>query len=324
MRIAFCHHLSLGYYAGGEKWIINVAKELAHRGHEVEIYALPFLLDGKAKINPRKVLEDIPYTEGFRHKVKADIVYMTYNPMSWLNFETSTPRIAGVHTHAYWTPITLNYGFKPNLANIAHKIGGSFELKRFDAVHMVTNAYKIGHPQVYYIPNFVDGQTYKPVKEKDDVLTIAYSSRMIWSKGWNVFQAVTQRLKKDENKFKFKVTAQNINEQDMPEFLSSAHMALLPSFVDTFGLSIVESLMCETPVITTPLVTHKTLGLPLIYGDSVNGFVEQVRGVGRLWNEDRDRYLESARFCRQQALKYDKQEVMSKLESMFTEVCNRH
>jgi glycosyltransferase involved in cell wall biosynthesis len=278
------------------------------------------MLDGKAKINPKKVLDDIPYTEGFRHKVKADVVYVTYHPLSWLNFQTSKPRIAGIHTHAYWTPINLQYGLKPNLANIMHKINGGFELKRFSAVHMVTNAYRINHPQVYYIPNFVDGQKYKPVKEKDDVLTIAYSSRMIWAKGWNVFQAVMKRLKKEDKTINFKVTAQKVKEPDMPEFLSSSHLALLPSEVDTFGLSIVESLLCETPVVTTPLVTHKVLGLPLIYGDSVDGFVGEVRKVGRLWSEDREKYFESARFCRQQALKYDKQAIVDRLERMLTEV----
>ena len=88
MRIAFCHHLSLSYFGGGEKWLISVSKELAKRGHDVEIYALPFKLEGKSKVDPKEYLEDIPYKEALRHKVKADLVYVTYNPLSWLNFET--------------------------------------------------------------------------------------------------------------------------------------------------------------------------------------------------------------------------------------------
>ena len=58
MRIAFAHHLSLSYGAGGEKWVINTAKALAKK-HEVEVYALPFLLDGKPKLNPKEKLEGI-------------------------------------------------------------------------------------------------------------------------------------------------------------------------------------------------------------------------------------------------------------------------
>ena len=68
MKISFCHHLSLSYYAGGEKWIIETAKELAKRGHDVEIYCLPFLLDGKPKINSKEVLEGIPYSENYKRR----------------------------------------------------------------------------------------------------------------------------------------------------------------------------------------------------------------------------------------------------------------
>ena len=323
MRIAFCHHLSLSYYGGGEKWVINVAKELTRRGHEVEIYALPILLEGKPKINPNEALDGIPYNEGFRHKVKADVTYITYNPLSWLNFQTSKPKIAGIHSESYWTKINPNYGTKPNLANLAHKVVGKFELKRYDAVHMVTDAYKIDHPNVYYIPNFVDAKIYKSTLPKDDVFTIAYSSRMVWQKGWGIFQAVVNRFKEYDLDFKFKVSANKIKEADMPKFLSSGHVALLPSEVDTFGLSIVEALLCETPVISTPLTTHKSLNLPLIYGDSVEGFVDELRKLWSLWAQDKGKYYKLANNCRQQALKYDKEQIMDKLEAMLMEVCRR-
>jgi len=67
MRVSFCHHLSLSYFGGGEKWIISAAKELVKRGYEVEICALSLLLDGKPKINPKEVLEDIPHSENYRN-----------------------------------------------------------------------------------------------------------------------------------------------------------------------------------------------------------------------------------------------------------------
>ena len=323
MRIAFCHHLSLGYYGGGEKWVINVAKELSYRGYHVEVFALPFMLEGKAKINPTEELEDIPYQERIKHKVQADIVYVTYNPLNWLNFQTTTPRIAGIHAQAYWTKINPRYGFKPNLANLLHKINGNFELKRFNAVHMVTNAYKITHPRVYYIPNFVDSQTYKPAQNKDPDFTVVYSSRLVWQKGWQVFQEAIKHLEKHEKRIKTKVAASKIKEQDMPEFLSRSHVALLPSEVDTFGLAIVEALLCGTPVITTPLTTHKALQLPLIYADSAKTFAEETKKLCNLWYNNKEKYFKLAQHCRQQALKYDKHNIMNKLENMFKEVYNK-
>jgi glycosyltransferase involved in cell wall biosynthesis len=312
--------LSLSYYGGGEKWIVAVATELAKRGHDVEIYALPFLLEGKPKVKPKELLEDIPYTEGFRHKVKADVVYVTYHPLSWLNFETSRPRIAGVHAQSYWQPVNLRYGLKPNMANILHKTAGYFELRRFNAVHMVTRAYKISHPKVYYIPNFVDASKYKPVKEKDSTFTVAYSSRQVWQKGWDLFESTIQLLKRKMASLNVKVTAGKVKESDMPEFLSSAHVSLLPSRVDTFGLAIVESLLCETPVVTTPLITHYVLDLPLIYGSNPVEFACEILKLAITWREKPDEFAKYVKYCRQEALKYDKANVMNRIEGMFKEV----
>lgn len=193
MRIAFCHHLSLSYYGGGEKWIIELSKELTKRGHDVRIYALPFLLDGKRKVNPSKILGDIPYEEGLFHNVKADVCYVMYNPLNWFNFKTTSPRIAGMHSHAYWLPPHPNYGVLPNLANIANKLDSYFELRRFNAVHAVTNVFPINHPNIFCIPNFVDSEKYKPCKEKEDIFTVVFASRMVWQKGWDIFEYVRKK-----------------------------------------------------------------------------------------------------------------------------------
>jgi glycosyltransferase involved in cell wall biosynthesis len=278
------------------------------------------MLEGKAKINPKNMLHDIPYQERLWHNVKADVTYVTYHPLNWLNFHTATPRIAGIHAQTYWTKINPRYGFKPNLANIAHKIAGNFELKRFNAVHMVTTAYSIPHPNVYYIPNFVDSQTYKPTQNKDPNFTVAYTSRLVWQKGWGTFQAAIKQLTKHDKRIKTKVAASKIQEQDMPQFLSTAHVALLPSEVDTFGLAIVEALLCGTPVITTPLTTHKALQLPLIYANSTREFVEETQKLCNLWYNHKDASLKLTHHCRQQALKYDKTNIINKLENMLKEV----
>jgi len=190
---------------------------------------------------------------------------------------------------------------------------------------MVTKAYPVNHQKVYYIPNFVDSEKYKPVKEKGEKLTIAFSSRMVWQKGWDVFQNTIRLLKKTEQPFEVKITGGKVKEAEMPEFLSCSHVSLLPSRVDTFGLAIVESLLCETPVITTPLETHKVLDLPLLYGDSCEDYVLDILRLRVWWEDDRAKYNEFARQCRREALKYDQKVVMDRIEQMFKEVylgCN--
>lgn len=316
MHIALCHHLSLSYFGGGEKFIISLAKELIKRGHDVEIYALPFLLDDKPKINPKEVLEDIPYTEGLRHKVRADVTYITYNPLSWLNFKSSHPRIAGIHSHAYWFPPHPSYGLLPNLANITNRFTSYFELRGFDAVHTVTNVFPVNHPKIYYIPNFVDSEKFKPHCEKESEFTIAYASRKVWQKGWDVFKNVRKHV--DAN---FLISG-TVPDEEMPLFLSKAHVTLVPSKVDTFGLSIVESMMCETPVITTPLEAHKALELPSIWAASTQEFISKLSMIRKLQEDKWDQYKSLCNICRISALKFDKMRVVEQLEKMFKEVAS--
>lgn len=316
MKIAFCHHLSLSYFGGGEKWLIELANELVKRGYDVEIFALPFLLDGEPKVDPRVLLEDgVAYSEGLRRRVRADVCYVTYHPLNWLNFETSRPRVAGFHSQAFWSRLHPKYGVYPNVSNLLNRLMGRFELKRFDAIHTVTPLYHINHPRVYCIPNFVDSERFKPCERKPDVFTVAFASRMVWQKGWDTFLETRERFGGD---IEFNVSAGKIPEEKMPNFLSAAHVTVAPSRVDTFGLAIVESLMCGTPVITTSLSTHKMLDLPLLYADYPDQFVVQIFHV--LQMTQNGEYSVFARKCREAAMKYDKRTVVDELEKMLVAV----
>lgn len=306
LKISFCHHLSLGYFAGGEKWIINTAKALAKK-HDVEIYALPFLLDGKPKIDPKEHLEGIPYYEAFHHNVRADVSYVTYNPLSFLNFDIKGSKIAGLHSETYWHDPNLRYGKYPLLANIINRFVSYFELRRFNAVHRLNNLYPVNHPSVYTIPNYVDSEIYQPYKKADD-FTIAFASRQVWQKGFDIFNRVAEKV--DCN---VKVSG-GIPEEEMPKFLSDAHAVLVPSRVETFGLTIVESLMCGTPSIVSPLASHIILGLPLRYASSVDDYVSEVNWVKENTSAES--------LYRTPALKYAKCYVMNQLEDMLCKVAN--
>ncbi len=316
LRISFCHHLSLSYYSGGEKWIIATAKELVKRGHEIEIYALPLLLDGKPKINPKEILEGIPYSENYRKKVKADVVYVTYNPLSWLNFQTSHPKIGGMHSQIYWKSPNPRYGIFPVIANLTNRFTSYFDLREFDAIHTVTNVYPINHPKIYYIPNFVDSKKYRPVSNKDREFTLAYCSRKVWQKGYDMLKEIEKALR-----IKTKISGGEVPEELMPNFYSTSHASIVPTRVDTWGFTIVESALCETPVLTTRLPTHLALDIPsLIYADTISEYLLEIKLLKHLWEEHEKRYMELAKRCRVEALKYDKEIIMNKLENMFTQV----
>ena len=304
----------MGYLGGGEKWLVNVANELSKRGHSVSVYALPLLLEGKRKVNPKELFNGVSYREGKHFKLKADVCYVTYNPLSFLLFQTSHPRIAGIHAQSYWAKPHLSYGVYPLVAKIAYNLVGSLDLKGFDLVHLVSRCLKVSHPNTAYIPNFVDSAIYKPCA-KPEKFTVCYFSRNNWQKGYDIALALQKRL---GNQICFKFSNGQISEADMPRFIGTSHLAIVPSRVDTFGLSIVESLMCGTLVVTSNLETHEALELPLFYASSLSDYVRSILRVKWLWENQKHLYSSIASQGREKAIQlYDKLVVMDKLEGMF-------
>ena len=309
MKICFCHHLSLSYGGGGEKWLTQLANELVRRGHEVEIRSLPIWKRG----NEIGLLSEVEYKEGFFHNAEGDVVYVTYHPLNWLNFKVKAPKIAGIHSHCYWQPIARKYGLLPNLANIMNAVSSKWELGRFDAIHTVTNVYPINHENVYFIPNFVDGNLYSPLAPKNEEFTIGYASRKVWQKGYDIFLALQELL--EEVRF---VSTGGIPEKEMPLFYSKNHVTLVPSRVGTFDLVNVESMMCGTPVISSGLPTHRALDLPLLYAHRIDDYIERIEGLKRLY--EGGAYGDISYLCRELALNYDKTKVIDQIENMFLEV----
>lgn len=314
MKIAFGHHLSLAYMGGGEKWLLQLAEELSRRGHEVEIRSLPLTLPDGRKL-PIRLPEGVGYREGFFHDLTdADVSYVTYHPLNWLSFKTRRPRIAGIHSHCYWQPLALRYGALPNLANLMNRLTSKRELGRFDAVHMVTDAYGVAHDRVYHIPNFVDSRFYHPSKPKADEFTVAYASRKVWQKGYDLFLKVSDRLR---GRVRF-VETRNTPEASMPEFYSSSHATIVPARVDTFGLTIVESMLCGTPVVSSGLPAHRALRLPISFASTPEGYEKEILRFKSIW--EGDGYGELSENCRLQAMRYDKRRIVDRIEEMFFEV----
>ena len=300
--------MSLSYRGGGEKWLTQLANELVRRGHDVSVKCLPIW----RKDNPVDLLPEVEYEEGYTHSLEGDIAYITYNPLSWLNFKTKSPKIGGIHSHCYWQPLDHKYGVLPNLANVVHAVTNRWELGKFKAIHTVTPIYPIPHDNVFFIPNFVDGEKYRPFP-KGDEFTVGYSSRKVWQKGWDIFLKL-QELMDD---IKFAVT-DNIPEAQMPKFHSRNHVTVVPARVDTFGLVNVESMLCGTPVISSGLPTHKALELPIRYAYRLEEYITEIETLREMFKAGM--YDTISQTCRDSALKYDKGLVIDKLENMFREV----
>jgi glycosyltransferase involved in cell wall biosynthesis len=310
MRVTLNTHISLKYIGGGEKWIINTAKALRERGHEVKVYALPFVLKGKQDPKQIKLLDGIPYKESYFHHVTGDLNYVFYHPFSQLSFRIDGPKIAGIHAQVYDAKVK-NYGLLPTLAKYA-------ELKKFDAVHCVSSLTKVKHPHTYFIPNFVDSNVYKSYAKPEE-FSVAFASRHVWQKGYDIWQ----QLKPELEKIAVVKESGDIAEKDMPMFLGSAHVVLNCSRVDTFGLAIVESLMCGTPVISSGLETHKALGVSGVFHvQRPEDYLTVVGWLKNRWLRNREEYNLISSMSRSSAQKYDTVKVIDELENMFLEVAH--
>ena len=105
----------------------------------------------------------------------------------------------------------------------------------------------------------------------------------------------------------------------MPDFYSQAHLVVVPSRSDTFGLTILESCMCGTMVVTSPLLTHKNLRLPLHYSTSVYDYVNKILFFKNVWDNNKDDYFNLSKECRKSAMKYDAPLVLNNIEHMLRE-----
>lgn len=312
MNIQFGHHLSLSYRGGGEKWLTNLANELICRGHEVSVKCLPFW----KRDNPIELFPEVDYEEGIFHSLDGDVNYITYNPLNWLNFHVHGPVIGGFHSHCYWQPLMWKYGLLPNLANLVHKFTKKRELKRFDAIHLVSPVYPVDAEKVYTIPYFVDSKQYFPEAPKNDEFTINFASRKVWQKGYDVFLEL-QKLMGGVDDVQFQCSG-IIPENKMPSFYSRGHVTVVPTRVDLFGRVNVESLLCGTPVISSGLDTHRVLDLPIIYANKLGQYVVAIDNLKRM--SENGLYKSISEICRSDALKYDKNVIVDQLENMFEEV----
>jgi len=318
LRIVICPHLSLEYLGGGEKWVLSVANDLVKRGHEVEIYSTPIKVAAGVHIdNLKELLNDIPYIEKMRHTIKADVCYIFYHPLFHLNFSTKSKRIIGIHATTCWEPLDFKYGFLPIQAQILHKIFGARELATVEAVHTVAPYLGIPNQNVYKIPNFVDSTIFIPQKKPDE-FTVVYASRKSYQKGWDIFEKLKPRLERESIRVK---VSGDIAEKDMPRFLAEAHVGIVPSRYDSFGLSIVEMIMSGLQVVTSPLESHRSLDLLMYLSQTEEAYLATIKYLKSQWESNPNKYNDFCDKSRALAItKYDRPIIMDRLENMFIEV----
>jgi glycosyltransferase involved in cell wall biosynthesis len=325
LDIALCSPVSLSYWGGAEKKLCEIGTLLMDRGHDVRIYALPYEYEGR-KVDPLLHLGDIPYTERWGTRIQADVSYVYYQPMVWRLMNIRGPKIAGLHSAGLIECITP-------YVYLTYKFFGKYDLQSFKTIHVVNKIFNINHSNVEYVPNWIDLDIYKPSREKLSKFTLLYVGRKRKEKGWPIFLKLCKYFDRKGYDFKYLCTGEGegpirglsyiSDANQLAEIYSSAHVVIYPSEVDTFGLVIVESLACGTPVITTTIQSHKYLNLPLIYADDLSEYAKSVLSVFNTWKNKNAYYQNLVNKGLKIVKKYDKNELFPKLENMLIKTAEK-
>ena len=340
MKIAFFHHLSLTYYAGGEKVLMELASGLMMRGHQVEIYALPL---AKRRRNI-PINEKLYYEKWLRRIMDVDSAYYVYAPMLCLILKTDAPKIAGIHSPMYATHLQHHEVQRLNILSFFRKFGilrtatrlyfsvNSRELDTYNAVHMVSPALKqvINHRQVYCIPNGVDIERYLPT-EKRMKFTVLFVGRREWAKGFDIYEKTADMFSNVED-IEFSATGESIGkvrglgfirEEDLPRIYGESHVLVYPTRIDLMSMAILEALASGTPVITTPIPSHSSHNLPVIYASTPKEIAEKILWLKNVYEHNPEKYYKFARQGRKAALDYDIRKTIKRFEVMLREVAKR-
>ncbi len=269
MKIAICEHLTASYWGGGEKEMFELATGLSRLGHEVEVSALPYTLEGKRKVDRSLIYGGkVKYHEGLVRPIKADVAYVMYHPFAWVNFVTRAPKIASFHSLIWFNRIRSGYGIVPKVASTLSDHLLAQELSRYDAVqvHYPSTANELvrrapTHPKLYTIEHFIDTETFKPNGGRtSEKFTVLFVGRPVWQKGFDLFVKLAHELPVENSRFVFvggTIRDDRISSVGMvrdPESLASifsgAHLLVSPQRIETtVGKSVLEALACGTPAV---------------------------------------------------------------------------
>lgn len=322
MKVVFRHYAALETKGGSESYVLDMARYMADRGHDVTVSAVLLWAEGRERpVHP----DGFRYLKGGGTEIpSADVCYAT-SPVA-VGF-TRKPRgckfIAGTHTTAMFRVrggigrLVSTRNIAPLLSTFFFKLLNPWVMERLDALH-ITNPYywALRHPRKYLIPVSVDASIFRPRKERRKSFSVLFAGRKSWDKGYDTYLEATRGLARLEEE-----TKRWLTPEEMAERYSEAHAVVAPSRLDTFGSVQLEALMCNTPVLTTPLPEHIAANLPVLYADQARTFRLRLLEMRRVWEKSPELFEERyATGLRSRVLENDTHVQYPRFERMLEDV----
>ena len=237
---------------------------------------------------------------GFKHLIKEyDILHFHEAEFSFPLFSYFSPKVKILHLHAF----AFNYFKRYHLSRFILKHISDFYLSI--TRQMKNELIMIGVPKnkIIHFPNSVDAKIFKPGEKKTDDM-ILYVGRILPAKGLHILLTslkyversihlvvigprdwsyeyhhdILRRIEEENQKGKHRITfLGRVNQAKLIEYYQKASVFVLPSLFEPFGIVILESLSCETPVVST-----YAGGIPEIVKNGENGILIPANNPQRL------------------------------------------
>jgi N-acetyl-alpha-D-glucosaminyl L-malate synthase BshA len=316
-------------YGGSGVVATELGKELALRGHEIHFisYALPFRLTKffenimfhEVEISNYPLFEFPLYSLALASKM---VEVAKYEKLDLLHVHYAIPHASSAYlakqmlkdkldlkitTTLHGTDITL-VGLEPSFLPLVkfsiEESDGVTAVSRFLKEKTLTN-YSI-EKQIDVIPNFIDTEAYKPIKDCVFRKSLAPHGEkvLIHTSNFRTVKRVSDTIRILEQVIK-EVPAKLILVGDGPdrsecerlcrelhlcehvkflgkqeglvEILNSADVFLIPSQSESFGLSALEAMACGIPVVSSSVG-----GLPELIKHNETGFIAEIGDIERM------------------------------------------
>lgn len=361
-------------YGGSGVVATELGKELANRGHEIHFicYAIPIKLNRfldniyfhEVELYQYPLFEFPIYTDALASRIidvarfhNLDIIHVHYaipHATSAILAKTILNNKIKVITTLHGTDITL-VGLEPSFTPVVR-----FGIEASDGVTAVSkylrettiSTYNIKR-EIEVIPNFVDTEIFKPVKNyqlrkkfapNDEKILIHVSNFRKVKRVQDVVRVFEIVRKKIPSKLVLvgdgpeRGDVENLcrtlklyddviflgKQEALYEILCSADVFILPSQMESFGLSALEAMSCGLPVIATNVG-----GLPEVILHGETGYLTEVGNVERMASyvielfEDKNKYEKFSEQARERAVKlFDKNLIVPKYEQFYAKILN--
>lgn len=361
-------------YGGSGVVATELGKELANRGHEIHFicYAIPIKLNRfldniyfhEVELYQYPLFEFPIYTDALASRIidvarfhNLDIIHVHYaipHATSAILAKTILNNKIKVITTLHGTDITL-VGLEPSFTPVVR-----FGIEASDGVTAVSkylrettiSTYNIKR-EIEVIPNFVDTEIFKPVKNyqlrkkfapNDEKILIHVSNFRKVKRVQDVVRVFEIVRKKIPSKLVLvgdgpeRGDVENLcrtlklyddviflgKQEALYEILCSADVFILPSQMESFGLSALEAMSCGLPVIATNVG-----GLPEVVLHGETGYLTEVGNVERMASyvielfEDKNKYEKFSEQARERAVKlFDKNLIVPKYEQFYAKILN--